>query len=111
LRSQPESSPWSNCSPRRSSCPGDGAFRWLLDTGSTLGIWLAFILAIPLGVYTVFAVECSYFVELFGTRARTTGISLARELAALLIAGPGPFVSAALVAWAHSYRPVAVLIW
>lgn len=85
-------------------------FFWLLDTGSTPGIWLAFVLAIPLGVYSMFAVECSYFVELFGTRVRASGISLAREISAPLIAGPGPFVAASLVAWTHSYWPVALLI-
>jgi MFS transporter, MHS family, shikimate and dehydroshikimate transport protein len=82
----------------------------LLESGSVFGIWLAFILAIPFGVYTMFAVECSYFVELFGTRARASGISLARELSAPLIAGPGPLVSAALVSWTNSYWPVASLI-
>ena len=85
-------------------------FFWLLDSGNTLAIWLAFILAIPFGVYVMFAVECSYFVELFGTRARASGISMARELSAPLIAGTGPIIAAALVAWQHSYWPVSVLI-
>lgn len=82
-------------------------FFWLLNTGSAAAIWFAFILAIPLGVYVMFAVQCSYYPELFGTRARASGMSLARELTAPLIAGPSPFVAAALVAWTGSYWPVA----
>lgn len=85
-------------------------FFWLLDSANPIAIYAAFILSIPLGVYVMFSVQCSYFPELFSTQTRASGMSLARELTAPLIAGPSPFIAASLVALTGSWWPVAAMI-
>ncbi len=72
---------------------------WMLDTGDTLLVWLAFTLGIAVCVNSMFAPQGAYFTELFDPRVRYSGFVAAREMSAVLVAGPAPLDAAALLAW------------
>ena len=74
-------------------------FFWLVQTQSLPLIWLAFILAISLGIAAMFGPQAAYFAELFAARLRYSGFALARELGSILAGGPAPFVAAVLLGW------------
>ena len=50
-------------------------FFWMLNTKSTILIWLAIILSTSVGIYAMFSPQAAYFAELFDTRVRYSGIS------------------------------------
>ncbi|WBO59469.1 MULTISPECIES: MFS transporter [unclassified Acidocella] len=58
-------------------------FFLLLGTKSVAIIWLAFILAYNLGPTLMFAVEATFFTELFSPGTRYTGLSLAYQISAI----------------------------
>jgi MFS transporter, MHS family, shikimate and dehydroshikimate transport protein len=69
---------------------------WLLETGSTVLVWVAFIIAIA-GIRAVlYAPQPAYFSELFDTGVRYSGASLGTNLATVLLGGTAPFIAAAL---------------
>ena len=72
-------------------------FFFLLDTKSAFLIWLAFTLALSIGVAGMFGPQAAYFAELFGPRVRYSGFAFARELGSVIAGGPAPFVATALV--------------
>ncbi|MCU4161223.1 MHS family MFS transporter [Acidiphilium sp. AL] len=59
-------------------------FFLLLGTKSVAIIWLAFILAYNLGPTMMFAVEATFFSELFGAGTRYTGLSIAYQVSAII---------------------------
>lgn len=74
-------------------------FFMLVDTGSTVLIWISLILAISVGVSGMFGPQAAYFAEMFGAKLRYSGFASARELGSLLAGGPAPFVAGLLVVW------------
>ena len=83
-------------------------FFWMLNTKSTILIWLAIILSTSVGIYAMFSPQAAYFAELFDTRVRYSGIALAREISAPLAGGIAPFIATALLSSTGSYWAVAV---
>jgi len=77
-------------------------FFWLLNTRSTLLIWLAIVLAVNIGHDAMYAVQAAYFSELFGTRVRYTGASLSYQLSSVFAGGFAPLIATALLAWQGS---------
>ena len=77
-------------------------FFWLLNTRSTLLIWLAIVLAVNIGHDAMYAVQAAYFSELFGTRVRYTGASLSYQLSSVFAGGLAPLIATALLAWRGS---------
>lgn len=73
----------------------------LLDTGNTFLVYLAFTLGIAVCVNSMFAPQGAYYAELFDPRVRYSGFVAAREVSAVLVAGPAPLVAAALLAWTN----------
>lgn len=71
-------------------------FFLLLGTKSVVIIGLAFILAYNLGPTMMFAVEATFFSELFGPGARYTGLSLAFQISAI-VGGFMPLIGAWLI--------------
>jgi MFS family permease len=67
----------------------------LLNTEDPVLIWLAMIVA-WLGISAALGVQASYYVELFETSYRVTGIALAREIGAGFLGAPAPVIAAAL---------------
>ncbi len=74
-------------------------FFWLVDTGNTLLIWLAIVLALSVSHAAVFGPIAAFFAELFGTRVRYSGTSVGFQLGALVAGAPTPFIATALLAW------------
>ncbi|MEO3809884.1 MFS transporter [Sphaerisporangium sp. B11E5] len=63
------------------------------------------------GIGAMVAAQSALFAELFETRYRFSGFALAREASAALIAGPAPFVAAALLQNSGGATwPIAVLV-
>ncbi|MFC6085239.1 MFS transporter [Sphaerisporangium aureirubrum] len=63
------------------------------------------------GVAAMVAAQSALFAELFETRYRFSGFALARESSAALIAGPAPFVAAALLQRSGGATwPIAVMV-
>ena len=84
----------------------------LLQTGSTLLCWLAIVLALAVGTSLMYAIQSSFFSELFGTQVRYTGISVGYQLSALIGGAPTPLIASALVLWAgNAWWPVAVYLF
>jgi MFS family permease len=71
-------------------------------------IWLAIVLANAVGVYAMFSPQAAYFVELFDTRVRYSGLAISREVSAPFAGGIAPFIATGLLAWSGSYWPVAL---
>lgn len=83
----------------------------LIATGSLLLSWLAIVLALAIGTSLMYAIQSSFFGELFGTRVRYTGISIGYQLSALLAGAPTPLIATGLAAWAGGHWwPVAVYL-
>ncbi|WP_207207284.1 MFS transporter [Xylanimonas protaetiae] len=80
----------------------------LLDTGSVALVAVATLLGFAFAAYGAVGVQMSYFPELFGSRYRYAGITIARELSAVIGGGIAPFICAALLAATGSWVPIAV---
>ncbi|MFC4945057.1 MFS transporter [Pseudonocardia sp. GCM10023141] len=72
-------------------------FFWLLDTGNTLLILLAFGLAFG-SCLAVFGSQAAYYAELFPSAYRFSGFALSREITGAVLSGPAPVIAVALVA-------------
>jgi MFS family permease len=73
-------------------------FFWLLDTGNTVLILLAFALALGGGCLAMFGSQAAYFAELFPAAYRFSGFALGREIPGAALAGPAPIIAVGLVA-------------
>lgn len=72
-------------------------FFWLLDTNNLIIATLAMSLLYGIGYGGMAGAQGAFLSELFETRYRFSGLALARELNGALVAGPTPFIAAALV--------------
>ena len=70
---------------------------WMIQTGETLWVLLAFVLAYSVGVMGMYSVQSAYMVEMFGSRARLAAVTSSKELGALTSGGVAPLVCAMLV--------------
>ena len=78
-------------------------FFWLLDTGSTVVIWLAIVLGLILGHDPMYGPQAAYFSELFGTRVRYSGASIGYQLASVVGGGLSPLIATSLLALASGH--------
>jgi len=85
-------------------------FFWLLETGNTLAVWLAFTVAIAGVRAALYAPQPAYFSELFSTGVRYSGASLGTNLATVAVGGTAPFIATALLGWAGTWWPVAAYL-
>jgi metabolite-proton symporter len=86
-------------------------FFLLLDTRQPGAIYLAILLALPLGHALLYSVQAALIPELFGTRVRCTGASLGYQLSAPLGGGLAPLIAAGLLkTFAGQAWPLAVYI-
>jgi MFS family permease len=86
-------------------------FFWMMGTRDPLLIYVALTLALVVGHRAVYAVQASYYVDLFKPQFRYSGIALAREPTLAFISGPLPLVATALIAAAGgAYWPMALVI-
>lgn len=82
-------------------------FFYLLSTGSTVAIFVAFIIANGLVHAAMIGVQPALYTELFGTNVRYSGIAVGREIASILGGGIAPLVATALFNAYKSPYPVS----
>jgi MFS family permease len=71
---------------------------WIIDNShSTLGVTLAVVASVGVGVGAMFGPQGAYFSELFTSRSRFTGLAFSREVASALTGGLTPLIAVALV--------------
>jgi MFS family permease len=86
-------------------------FFWMLNTKSTILIWLAIILSTSVGIYAMFSPQAAYFAELFDTRVRYSGASLGYQLSGVLSGAFAPLIATALLAsFGGASWPVALYL-
>ncbi|MFA4840376.1 MAG: MFS transporter [Agrococcus sp.] len=81
----------------------------LINTGSLAMIVVAIALSLVLSHDPIFAVEGSWFSELFPANRRTSGISLGYNGAAI-VAGCLPFIATAVYGWMGWVGPALLLV-
>jgi metabolite-proton symporter len=86
------------------------AFFQLVATREPVYIVLAYVGGMALSQASVYAVQSTWFAELFGTRVRYTGASLPYQVAGIITSGPAPLVCAWLFATHQSTLPIAAYI-
>ncbi|NLS74209.1 MFS transporter [Bradyrhizobium brasilense] len=82
----------------------------MLDSKSLVLASLALSIAFGIGFGGLASAQGAFLANLFPTRCRFSGIALAREMSALLIAGPTPFIASALVD-AGGGKPTWVVVY
>lgn len=85
-------------------------FFWLLDTGSSIAIIIAMVIALPIAHTLTYSALASFLPELFETRLRYSGSAIGYQVGGMLMSGPVPFVSAALFSWAGAAWPLSLYI-
>jgi MFS transporter, MHS family, shikimate and dehydroshikimate transport protein len=85
-------------------------FFWLLHTKSTVLMVLATVLAVNVGHDAMYGPQAAYFSELFGTRVRYSGASLAYQLSSVVAGGFAPLIATALLASAGMYAVAAYMM-
>lgn len=70
---------------------------WMIMTGNTWLVVLAFTLCYSIGVMGMYAVQGAWMVELFGSKSRLAAVSASKEIGALSAGGIAPMICAALV--------------
>lgn len=73
-------------------------FFWLINTGTSSLVWIAFIIGQGIAVGSMNGVMPAFFSELFSVRMRYSGASLGYQLSGTFLGGFAPFIAAALVA-------------
>ena len=79
----------------------------LLETKQPTLIFLAYVGGLALSQASVYAVQSTWFAELFGTRIRYTGASLPYQIAGIVTSGPTPLIATYLFATYAAVWPIA----
>ncbi len=80
----------------------------IMETGKSWLVLIAVLLGYLTAAYGAVGIQMSYFPELFGSRYRYAGMTLARELSTPIGGGIAPFVCTALLAKFHMWLPLAI---
>ena len=70
---------------------------WLLDTGSTVLVWLALVVALVFAHSPMYGPQAAFLSELFDTRVRYSGASLGSQFSSVIAGGLSPFIATALL--------------
>ncbi len=86
-------------------------FFWLIQSGQTVLVYIALVLALGIGHSAMFGPQSALFAEMFGTRVRYTGLAVGHGLASVFAGGLSPLIAIALLNWTGGDPwPVAVYI-
>jgi len=80
---------------------------WLINTGTTWGVYLALIVALPVAHSFVYATASGFIATRFPARVRFTGSSMAYQLGGIVASAPAPILATMLYAEFNSYVAVA----
>lgn len=88
---------------------------WVLSQGSVVASVITISIALGMGVWGMFGAQGALMPELFGARHRYIGVSVAREVSAVLAGGIAPLVGATIIAWTVGLhggaKEAGVLAW
>ncbi|MGB9035895.1 MAG: MFS transporter [Paeniglutamicibacter sp.] len=80
---------------------------WLFNTGSTLGVALALIVALPVAHSFVYATVSGFIATLFPVDVRFTGSSVAYQVGGIVSSAPAPILATMFYAQYGTYIAVA----
>jgi MFS family permease len=83
---------------------------WLFNTGTTAGVFLALVVAMPIAHSCVYATVSGFIATLFGPQIRFTGTSMAYQLGGIVASAPAPILATMLYTEFNSYVAVAVYL-
>ena len=78
---------------------------YVLSLGNTAATLIAITIGLAVGVWGMFGTQGAYMPELFGARHRYIGVSLAREVSAVIAGGIAPLIGSMIIAWVVSQHP------
>jgi MFS transporter, MHS family, metabolite:H+ symporter len=84
---------------------------WTFSHGDVLTTVIGISLGLSLGVWGMFGAQGALLPELFGSRHRYIGVSVAREASAIIAGGIAPFIGSALISWAATSLGSAKAAW
>ncbi|MBC3192157.1 MHS family MFS transporter [Pseudonocardia sp. C8] len=71
---------------------------WALSQGDTVVTIFVISLALGIGTWGMFGSQSAFMTELFGSRHRYLGVSVAREVSAVISGGVAPLIGAGIIA-------------
>ncbi len=71
---------------------------WVLSQGNIAASIIAISLALGIGTWGMFGTQAALMPELFGSRHRYMGVSIAREVSAVIAGGIAPMIGAGIIA-------------
>ncbi len=84
-------------------------FFWLIETKNTVLIFTAIIIGLSIGHAAMHGAQAALFSEMFKTRIRYSGVSIAYHLAAAFSGGLAPLIATGLIIWTRGNTwPVSV---
>lgn len=83
---------------------------WLINTGTTAGVFLALVVAMPIAHSFVYATVSGFIATLFSPQVRFTGSSMAYQLGGIVASAPAPILATMLYAEFNSYIAVAAYL-
>ncbi|MDE1165293.1 MAG: MFS transporter, partial [Pseudomonas sp.] len=72
---------------------------WTLSQGNVVASIIAISVALGIGTWGMFGTQAALMPELFGSRHRYMGVSIARELSAVIAGGIAPMIGAGIIAY------------
>jgi MHS family metabolite:H+ symporter-like MFS transporter len=71
---------------------------WVLSLGHVVASIIAISIALGIGTWGMFGTQAALMPELFGSRHRYMGVSIAREVSAVIAGGIAPMIGAGIIA-------------
>ena len=71
---------------------------WVLSLGNVVASVIAISIALGIGTWGMFGTQAALLPELFGSRHRYMGVSIAREASAVIAGGIAPMIGAGIIA-------------
>nr|WP_314532878.1 MFS transporter [uncultured Pseudomonas sp.] len=71
---------------------------WVLSLGNVVASIIAISIALGIGTWGMFGTQAALLPELFGSRHRYMGVSIAREVSAVIAGGIAPMIGAGIIA-------------
>jgi hypothetical protein len=75
---------------------------WVLSLGNVVAIIIVISIALAVGTWGMFGAQGALLPELFGASHRYIGVSVAREVSAVISGGIAPLIGSAIIAWVIS---------
>lgn len=85
-------------------------FFMMVKSGNPTVMTLGIVIGLVFGWASMYSPQASFFAELFNTRVRYTGTSLAAQVTPVFVGGLAPFISVTLMNLTRSTWPVAVYL-